>query len=106
MDGVLHPQNHALRKAAKSTFKQDLYKLLNNSVFGKTMENLRKRVDVKLVWPPEADKLRNLVAKPIFNHSVMFGVAGDLAAGHIHKSRLLLHRPVCVGKMSSTFRSH
>ena len=69
----------------------DLYMLMNNIVFGKTMENLHKRVDVKLVWPKKYDKLRKLVAKPSCNSSVIFGEAGDLAAVHMHKSRLLLN---------------
>ena len=41
----------------------------------KTMENLHKRVDVKLVWPREGEKLRKLVAKPSFNSSVILGEA-------------------------------
>ena len=40
------------------------------------MENLHKRVDVKLVWPREGEKLRKLVAKPSFNSSVILGEAG------------------------------
>ena len=88
-------KNTELRKKAESTFEQDLYKLLNNSVFGKTMENLRKRVDVKLVRSSEEDKLRKLIAKPSFNRSMIFD--DDLAAVHMNKTRLVLDRPVYVG---------
>ena len=87
--------NTELRKQATSAFEKDLYKLMNNSVFGKTMENLRRRVNVKLVRSHEEDKLRRLIASPSFVRANIFG--DDLAAVQVHKSRLVLNRPVFVG---------
>ena len=87
--------NTELRKQATSDFEKDLYKLMNNSVFGKTMENLRKRVDVKLVRAYEEDRLRRLIASPAFARATIFD--DDLAAVQLHKSRLVLNRPVYVG---------
>ncbi|XP_046861648.1 uncharacterized protein LOC124454940 [Xenia sp. Carnegie-2017] len=90
-------KNTELRKKTKSDFEVNLYKLLSNSVFGKTMENLRKRVDVKLLRPSETESFRKLIAKPTYNRLLIFGDAGDLAAVHMNKSSLLLNRPVFVG---------
>ncbi|XP_046841791.1 uncharacterized protein LOC124435903 [Xenia sp. Carnegie-2017] len=66
-------KNTELQKKAKSDFEVNLYKLLNNSVFGKTMENLRKRVEAKLLRPSEDERLRKLIAKPTYNRHLIFG---------------------------------
>ena len=85
--------NKELRK--KAAREKDLYKLMNNSVFGKTMENLRKRVDVKLVRSHEEDKLRRLIAIPAFARANKFD--DNLAAIQVHMSNLVLNRPMYVG---------
>ena len=89
--------NTELRKKAKSAFEKDVYKLMNNSVFGKTMENLRKRVDIKLVRSDgtENEKIRKIIAKPNFNRRVKF--SNELSAIHVNKTKLTLNKPIYVG---------
>ena len=70
---------------------------MNNSVFGKTMENLRKRVDIKLVITDgtENEKLRKTIAKPNFNRRVRF--SDELSAMLVNKTHLTLNKPIYVG---------
>ena len=87
--------NTEFRKNAKSNFEKNFYKLMNNSVFGKTMENLRNHVDIKIVRSNETDKIRKLVASPLYSRHVMF--SNDLFGIDMRKSRLLLNKPVYTG---------
>ena len=89
--------NTDLRKKAKSAFEKDFYKLMNNSVFGKTMENLCKRVDIKLVRTDgtENEKIRKTIAKPNFNRRVKF--SDELSAIHVNKTKLTFNKPIYVG---------
>ena len=68
---------------------------MNNSVFGKTMENLRNRVDGKIVRAWEANKIRKLVSDPSYDHFKVF--SNDMAGIHMHKRRLVLNKPVYTG---------
>ena len=63
--------NTRLRTAAKNDFEKDFYKLMNNSVFMKTMENIRKHRNIKLV-NNEEDYLK-VVMRPNFKSGTLFG---------------------------------
>ena len=85
--------NTEKRKSAKNDFEKDFFKLMNNSVFGKTMENIRKRVDVRLVT--DENKLLKLASKPTYVSSKIFNE--NLVAVHKIKETLTLNRPAYVG---------
>ena len=85
--------NTEKRKNAKNAFEKDFFKLMVNSVFGKTMENLRKRVDVRLVTNEK--KLLKLASKPTYVSSKIFNE--NLVAVHKIKETLTLNRPAYVG---------
>ena len=85
--------NTKKRAEAKNSFEKDFFKLMNNSVFGKTMENLRKRQDIKLVTDEE--NLLRWASKPSFISCKIFNE--DLVAIHKTKTTLTLNRPAYVG---------
>jgi len=78
--------NTEFRKKAKSDFENNFYKLMNNSVFGKTMENLRNHVDMKIVRSNETDKIRKLIASPLYSRHVLF--SNDMVGIDMRKSKL------------------
>ena len=86
--------NTNLRTKAKNNFEKDFYKLMNNSVFGKTMENIRNRVNVKLVNTQE--RLKKLVAKPNLKSPPKI-FSENLVSVHLKKTSLTMNKPVYLG---------
>ena len=85
--------NTNLRSKAKNDFEKDFFKLMNNSVFGKTMENIRTRVDIRLVNSEK--KARKLSSKPNYDHCTIFDK--NLIAIHMKKTKLKFNKPVYLG---------
>ena len=85
--------NTEKRKNTKITFEKEFFKLMNNSVFGKTMENLRKRTNIELVTNEK--RLKKLSAKPTYVSSKIFNE--NLVGVHTKKEKFLLDKPSYVG---------
>ena len=85
--------NTEKRKNAKNAFEKDFFKLMNNSVFGKTMENIRKRSNIHLETDP--DHFLRQTAKPTFVSCKIFHE--NLVAVHMKKKILKLDKPSYVG---------
>ena len=85
--------NAKLRKAAKNDFEKDLFKLMNNSVFGKTMENIRKHRDIKLVTTDE--KRSKLVSEP--NYHTINLISEDLSTIEMKKTKVKMNKPIYLG---------
>ena len=85
--------NTELRKLSKNDFEKDFFKLMNNAVFGKTMENIRKHRYIKLVT---TDKRRNkLVSEP--NYHTMNYISEDLSIIEMNKTKVKMNKPIYVG---------
>ena len=85
--------NTELRKIAKNDFEKDFFKLMNNAVFGKTMESVRKHRDIKLVI---TDKKRSkLVSEP--NYHTMNYISEDLSIIEMKITKVKMNKPIYLG---------
>ena len=85
--------NTDLRKKTSNDFEKDFFKLMNNAVFGKTMENLRKHRDIKLV---KTDCKRNkLVSEP--NYHTMKLIEKNLSIIEMKKVKVKMNKPIYLG---------
>ena len=88
--------NTAFRAKAENDFEKDFFKLMNNAVFGKTMENLRKRQRVDLVQPQtHPKKYEKLTSNASFKSRRI--ITENLVAIHRRKTEVKLNRPTYVG---------
>ena len=86
--------NTELRKAAKNNFGKDLFKLMNNSVFRKTMENTRKHREIKLVTT-DKKKRSKLASKP--NYHTINLISEDLSIIEMKKTKVKMNKPIYLG---------
>ena len=86
--------NTRLRTAAANDFEKSFYKLMNNVVFGKTMENIRKHRNIKLVTNREAYLKAGM--KPNFKSGTLFGE--NLMGCEMGKIKVVMNKPVYLGQ--------
>ena len=89
--------NTTKRAQARNAFEKDFFKLMNNSVLGETMENVRRHINVDLVTSPL--KFKKLVKKPTYQRSKTFIEDGDgcLIAVNRQRAKVVLKKPVYTG---------
>ena len=87
-------KNTELRKLASSSFEKDFFKLMNNSVFGKTIENMRKRQNVNII--NNRKMAFKLSSKPNFERLTIFDE--NLVAVHMKKTEVYFNKPIYVGQ--------
>ena len=86
--------NTKLRLQAKYDFEKDFFKLMNNSVFGKTMENVRNHRDIKIVT---TDKQRSILTSEPNYHSTKY-ISKDLLIMEIKKIEVKMNKPIYLGQ--------
>ena len=86
--------NSEKRAHARNSFEKDFYKLKNNALFGKTMEDVRKRIVYRLVTTE--DQLHKLESSPLYLDRDIFSV--DVVGVHMFKCKVLLDKPIFAGQ--------
>ena len=87
--------NTELRKLARNDFEKDLFKLMNNSVFGKTMENIRKHRDIKLVT---TDKKRSkMVSEPNYHTHTINLISEGFSIIEMKKTKVKMNKTIYLG---------
>ena len=85
--------NTELRQKVKNNFEKDFFKLMNNAVFGKTMENVRKHRNIKLAT---TERRKNyLVSEPNYHTTKFF--TENLLAIEMKKTQIPMNKPVYSG---------
>ncbi len=92
IDETIHRPKHRAKKGT-TDFEKDFYKLMNNSVFGKTMENVRNRINVKLVTNKKS--LNKLVKKS--NYVRINEFHENLVAVHMERTTVKFNKPIYLG---------
>ena len=86
--------NTKLRMQAKNDFEKDFFKLMNNAVFGKTMENVRNLIDIKIVT---TDKRRSMLASEPNYHSTKY-TSKDLLIMKMKNVEVKENKPIYLGQ--------
>ena len=88
--------NTRLRQESTNEFAKNNYKLKNNAIYGKTLENTRKHVDVKLVqrWEKRYGA-ENYIAKPNFHNLTIFDE--NFIAVQLERTEVKMNKPIYVG---------
>jgi len=85
--------NTELRTTATNDFEKDLFKQMNNTVFGKTMENIENYVDIRLVC--DENEAIKLAAKATYDRFTIFDE--NLIAVHVKRTKLVYNKPIYLG---------
>ena len=86
--------NTNFRRVAKNDFEKNFFKLMNNIIFGKMIENVRKRPEIKLIVSEERRK--KLVSEP--NYASCTPFSDHLMTIEMGKTRIYMDKPILVGQ--------